>query len=210
MASSLWLHIFIAAFTSCVFQLLSDFRFGFDIGMVELRKRKEAPPAPEKPAKKASSSKLTKVKDAVTEKIEEATGGKSAASSGGIPAVGSTIDLASFGGEVETHEGTKVSLKSLVEESKAGVVLFTYPKASTPGCKCLICPIYISNEAHIQQARSRQASSAMPILLLHPPDFQSLASLPTRQSLTQLSRQSRTSRTRCFVIHHKHSSRLLE
>ena len=29
----------------------------------------------------------------------------------------------------------KTTLAKLVEESKGGVVLFTYPKASTPGCK---------------------------------------------------------------------------
>lgn len=46
-----------------------------------------------------------------------------------------TIELEGFGGEVETHDGKKVTLAQLVKESKAGVVLFTYPKASTPGCK---------------------------------------------------------------------------
>jgi len=30
-------------------------------------------------------------------------------------------------------------LKKLVEESKGGVVLFTYPKASTPGCTTQVC-----------------------------------------------------------------------
>jgi len=50
------------------------------------------------------------------------------------PQVGHSIDLEGFGGEVETHDGNKVTLAQLVEESKAGVVLFTYPKASTPGC----------------------------------------------------------------------------
>ena len=49
-------------------------------------------------------------------------------------AVGDSIDLESFGGEVETHDGKKVTLKSLVQESQNGVVLFTYPRASTPGC----------------------------------------------------------------------------
>jgi len=121
--------------------------------MVELRKRKEAPPAPEKPAKKAEKSKATasKAKEKVAqtaEKAEEAVvevvAGDSMAepttqstSSGTSSAiVGNTIDLSTFGGEIETHEGQKVTLKRLVENSKAGVVLFTYPKASTPGCKC--------------------------------------------------------------------------
>lgn len=49
--------------------------------------------------------------------------------------VGETIDLKGFGGEIETNEGEKTTLEKLVSESKSGVVLFTYPKASTPGCK---------------------------------------------------------------------------
>jgi peroxiredoxin Q/BCP len=49
--------------------------------------------------------------------------------------VGDTIDLDTFGGEIETNDGEKTTLKKLVDESKAGVVLFTYPKASTPGCE---------------------------------------------------------------------------
>lgn len=51
--------------------------------------------------------------------------------------VGGIVDLDDFGGTVSTHDGKAVSLKSLVQESKAGVILFTYPKASTPGCKSL-------------------------------------------------------------------------
>lgn len=60
------------------------------------------------------------------------------ASKGGkvdVPKSGDSIPLEGFGGEVETHDGNKVTLAKLVEESKAGVVLFTYPKASTPGCE---------------------------------------------------------------------------
>lgn len=71
--------------------------------------------------------------------VADATNGESkpaaaSASSSGPPKVGDTIDLTNFGGEVETHDGKKTSLAKLVEESKGGVVLFTYPKASTPGC----------------------------------------------------------------------------
>ncbi|EEY14508.1 peroxiredoxin DOT5 [Verticillium alfalfae VaMs.102] len=44
-----------------------------------------------------------------------------------------------FGGEIETNDGKKTTLKALVDESKAGVVLFTYPKASTPGCTTQVC-----------------------------------------------------------------------
>jgi peroxiredoxin Q/BCP len=61
------------------------------------------------------------------------------AKSAGKPNVGDMIDLEDFGGEIETNEGEQTTLKALVDASKAGVVLFTYPKASTPGCK--ICPI---------------------------------------------------------------------
>jgi peroxiredoxin Q/BCP len=125
---------------------------------VELRKRKEAPPAPVRPAKKKAPAKgkkaesektvVEKVQDTVTEQVEavkEAVVGKSngdaakpaaaVAAAGGVPKVGDTIDLSSFGGEVQTNDGEKTTLAELVEESKAGVVLFTYPKASTPGCK---------------------------------------------------------------------------
>lgn len=121
--------------------------------MVELRKRKTPPPAPVRPAKKekkapAPKSKVEKVKDVVKEKVgavKELAGKSNGESSGASvvpatgaspPKVGDTIPLASFGGEVETHEGTKTTLAKLVEQSKSGVVLFTYPKASTPGCEC--------------------------------------------------------------------------
>ncbi|KAF5869465.1 putative merozoite capping protein-1 protein [Botrytis fragariae] len=53
--------------------------------------------------------------------------------------VGETIDLKGFGGEIETNEGEKTTLEKLVSESKNGVVLFTYPKASTPGCTTQVC-----------------------------------------------------------------------
>lgn len=135
--------------------------------MVELRKRKTPPPAPVRPAKKASAPKGNKaasektvveqateavaeaaavVTDTVAEAVDttkealaDATNGanKSAAapaSKTGPPKTGDTIDLTDFGGEVETHDGEKTTLAKLVAESKGGVVLFTYPKASTPGC----------------------------------------------------------------------------
>jgi peroxiredoxin Q/BCP len=124
---------------------------------VELRKRKEAPPAPVRPAKKKAPAKGKKAdsEKTVVEQVEEAaadtveavkeavvgkSNGKSAAA-GGAPKVGDTIDLSTFGGEVETNDGDKTTLAKLVEESKGGVVLFTYPKASTPGCK--IPPLFL-------------------------------------------------------------------
>jgi peroxiredoxin Q/BCP len=54
--------------------------------------------------------------------------------------VGSVLDLDDFGGVVSTHDGRTVTLKSLVGESKAGVIIFTYPKASTPGCESQLPP----------------------------------------------------------------------
>ncbi|KAF1960130.1 AhpC-TSA-domain-containing protein [Byssothecium circinans] len=122
--------------------------------MVELRKRKTPPPQEPRPAKKkaAPKGKVAQAKAAVAEKVEavketvtgKANGEKAApastaAAAAGPPKAGDTIDLATFGGEVETHDGTKTSLAKLVEESKAGVVLFTYPKASTPGCTKQAC-----------------------------------------------------------------------
>ncbi|KAL5442753.1 hypothetical protein PMIN06_008954 [Paraphaeosphaeria minitans] len=122
----------------------------------ELRKRKTPPPAPApvKPAKaqkKAPKSKVEKVKEAIKEKVDAVKdfSGKSNGEPSGEPVVpatgaiapkaGDTIPLTSFGGEVETHEGTKTTLAELVKESKSGVVLFTYPKASTPGCTKQAC-----------------------------------------------------------------------
>ncbi|KAF3036934.1 hypothetical protein E8E12_005818 [Didymella heteroderae] len=87
---------------------------------------------------------VTEAIKATEEAVTDATDGKSkaaaaSASSAGPPKVGDTIDLANFGGEVETHDGQKTTLAKLVEESKGGVVLFTYPKASTPGCTKQVC-----------------------------------------------------------------------
>jgi thioredoxin-dependent peroxiredoxin len=106
--------------------------------MVELRKRKAAPPAPEPPAKKKAAAKAkasaTKQDDAPAKAGD--AGAKPAAANGTAPPkVGDTIALDGFGGTVETHDGRAVSLTELVEESDGGVVLFTYPKANTPGCK---------------------------------------------------------------------------
>ena len=106
---------------------------------VELRKRKAADPAPSPPAKKQSSvaKAATKVKQAIAG--TKGPKGRNAAKTNGSTAskvvVGQAIALEGFGGEIETHDGQKTTLKKLVDESKTGVVLFTYPKASTPGCK---------------------------------------------------------------------------
>lgn len=94
--------------------------------MVELRKRK-APAPPPVVEKKSKPAPKPKAADTPKEATKQAP--KSI-----VPAVGDIIDLDTFGGEIETNDGTKTTLKKLVEESKSGVVLFTYPKASTPGC----------------------------------------------------------------------------
>lgn len=106
--------------------------------MVELRKR-PAPAAPAPPAKKQASGKK---QNGVAEKavaagkadIEKVTGETTAKA----PQQGDSITLEGFGDEVEDNEGNKVTLAKLVADSKAGVVLFTYPKASTPGCTYII------------------------------------------------------------------------
>ena len=98
--------------------------------MVELRKRKA--PADTQPS--PSVKKANSIKSSTSSK-------KGASSTNGVKATankvaaGDTITIDGFGGEVETNDGEKVTLKKLVDESKSGVVLFTYPKASTPGCR---------------------------------------------------------------------------
>lgn len=118
---------------------------------VELRQRK-AHQQPAAPAVKSTGkvSKTTKAKP--LEKVKALIKGKKAgaavdtdeanakapaatASSSDGKSVGDVITLETFGGEIETNDGEKTTLKQLVDQSGSGVVLFTYPKASTPGCK---------------------------------------------------------------------------
>lgn len=119
----------------------------------ELRKRKVpatepeiAPPVTKKTTKKGPVAKvvakLAEVAEEVKEAVEEVVAPKAAPKAndnGKVKIskveVGSVIDLEDFGGEIQTHEGELTSLQKLVSESKGGVVLFTYPKASTPGCE---------------------------------------------------------------------------
>ncbi|KAI6714331.1 hypothetical protein PZA11_007822 [Diplocarpon coronariae] len=106
----------------------------------ELRKRKApaSEPAAAPPTKKKGpvAKAVAKIEEAVSPESTTKVNGATRASK---VAVGDTINLEGFGGEVETNEGVKTTLKSLVEESKGGVVLFTYPKASTPGCTTQAC-----------------------------------------------------------------------
>lgn len=97
---------------------------------VELRKRKEQATAPTTAPTAKKQGTLAKVVD----KVKEAVTGESK-----TVAVGDIVELEGFGGEVETNDGAKTTLKQLVDESSGGVVLFTYPKASTPGCTTQVC-----------------------------------------------------------------------
>lgn len=117
---------------------------------VVLRKRK-APvePAPPPPSKKKTTSaakpaasakaKAKAVPDAKA-KVSKTNGAAAAAPAETVAekvakvTVGESITLDGFGGEVETQAGEKTTLQKLVEKSEKGVVLFTYPRASTPGC----------------------------------------------------------------------------
>jgi peroxiredoxin Q/BCP len=106
---------------------------------VELRKRKAVEPAPAPPAKKKNpvAKAAAKIKEAISSpKASKASKSNGAAAAPKKVAVGDVITLEGFGGEIETNDGEKTTFKKLVDESKGGVVLFTYPKASTPGCEC--------------------------------------------------------------------------
>ncbi|GAB7365259.1 hypothetical protein MBLNU230_g6342t1 [Neophaeotheca triangularis] len=128
--------------------------------MVELRKRPAPPPAPPPAKKKATPKpKTTKEKPTVSTTTpadppaptapeeeptqtaiplnDNPTSAPSAPS--GPPNPNDTISLTDFGGEIQTNSGEKTTLASLVQASKSGVVLFTYPKASTPGCTTQAC-----------------------------------------------------------------------
>jgi thioredoxin-dependent peroxiredoxin len=111
--------------------------------MVELRKRKQPAQEPPPAKKRAAPPKKQAAKDkpSTRDQDQDQAGSKSEDSKlapshllGGdghkpeAPVVGDTLKLDSFGGELETNDGTKVTLKELVDQSKAGVVLFTYPK----------------------------------------------------------------------------------
>ncbi|KAL1863942.1 hypothetical protein VTK73DRAFT_6321 [Phialemonium thermophilum] len=111
---------------------------------VELRKRKAPPPPPEPPAKKVAKAAKSvaargKAVAGAAKPAPKANGSSAPAKTAAKPAVGDVLALDGFGGEVETNDGKKTTLKALVDESKAGVVLFTYPKASTPGCTNQAC-----------------------------------------------------------------------
>ena len=101
----------------------------------ELRKRKTPAASDPEPAPAAKKQKPVA---RVVEKVKKAAAAvakPNGSASSGKAAVGETINLEGFGSVIETNDGAKTTLKELVDESEAGVVLFTYPAASTPGCK---------------------------------------------------------------------------
>ncbi|PTB68572.1 AhpC-TSA-domain-containing protein, partial [Trichoderma citrinoviride] len=86
-----------------------------------------------------SAEEKETVKEPKEDAKEEPKEDKKKPAAAGKIAVGDVLDLEEFGGEVQTNDGEKTTLKKLVDDSKSGVVLFTYPKASTPGCTTQVC-----------------------------------------------------------------------
>jgi len=62
-----------------------------------------------------------------------------------LPKSGDIIQLDGFGGSFELTDGQTATLQNLVDISVGGVILFTYPKANTPGCECRTIPIHDSS-----------------------------------------------------------------
>ncbi|KIW12992.1 hypothetical protein PV08_08179 [Exophiala spinifera] len=143
---------------------------------VELRKR----PPPKEPATPAPAAKrgsgagaaakklADKAKAAVTGKkaapvtdvaattttksngdVVNGTGGHKP--NAGKISVGETLNLDGFGGTIQTNDGADTTLKELLDKSGAGVVIFTYPRASTPGCTTQAC-LFRDNYAPITGA----------------------------------------------------------
>ncbi|OJJ94660.1 hypothetical protein ASPACDRAFT_82473 [Aspergillus aculeatus ATCC 16872] len=109
--------------------------------MVELRKRKATTQPLETEQK---SKRILELDPASKRGPKQVTAGGALADASSdayheSPKVGETLDLNQFGGEFENHDGTKLRLKDLVDSSKSGIVLFTYPRASTPGCTKQAC-----------------------------------------------------------------------
>lgn len=187
---------------------------------VELRKRKAhqqptetAPPAKKKSTVAKAADKVKKAikgdkKSAATKaeskKAEPKTVAAPAAPAApkkadtvklGKIAPGDVIDLDGFGGEIETNDGEKTTLKKLVDESGSGVVLFTYPKASTPGCEYSLPSSDLPADAF--KARLKYASSATRMSLSPRMASPSTVSVPTVPRPTLRSRQSKSCLTRC-------------
>lgn len=106
--------------------------------MVELRKRKAAPEPEVTNKKKSGIAKVSAHK--TTDESETAGAAATTSKSSNTKSAsqpfeqGDSIDLDGFGGDILLTDGATSNLKSLVDDSVGGVVLFTYPKANTPGC----------------------------------------------------------------------------
>lgn len=159
--------------------------------MVELRKRKA--PAPP-PVVKKSKSALPKPDNANSTSQTDAPK---------VPQVDDVLDLENFGGEIETNDGSKTSLKKLVESSTSGVVLFTYPKASTPGCMCSppIDSIGVQRPSYTSpQAPSKSACFVIITPISHQLACRFMVFPPIHPKPTPLSKRSRAYPTLSFAI----------
>ncbi|KAJ5718089.1 hypothetical protein N7488_003735 [Penicillium malachiteum] len=114
--------------------------------MVELRKRKAPAPPPVVQKKPKSTKSTAKPKETTTTTTTTNANPQPPASKN--PKVDDILDLEEFGGEIQTNDGDATTLKKLLEESSGGVVLFTYPKASTPGCTKQAC-LFRDNYKHL-------------------------------------------------------------
>lgn len=108
---------------------------------VELRKRK-AVAQPAVPAKQPKKSKVDSIATKVTKAAtsgEAAPTEKPANATSSKPSVGKTLNLAEFDFAIATNDDEPTTLQKLLSASKSGIVLFTYPRASTPGCTMQAC-----------------------------------------------------------------------
>ncbi|EAS35612.3 peroxiredoxin Q/BCP [Coccidioides immitis RS] len=107
---------------------------------MELRKRKApAEPKDARATKKKADTKASAPKARESKAKAKETEKSEPSPSREPPTVGAILDLEQYQDEVQLQDATPSSLKALLESSKNGVVLFTYPKASTPGCTRQAC-----------------------------------------------------------------------
>lgn len=108
-----------------------------------------APPAEPEKADKTEEKKEEKKEEEIEEKKEDKGEEAEEKAAGRVPEEGDVLDLSQFEAEIELNDGTKTSFRKLLEESKEGVVVFTYPKASTPGCKSALFSIAKETSLHL-------------------------------------------------------------
>jgi len=102
--------------------------------MVELGECQTVP-APTTPQKKFA---LTRLFSSSSKKAEDV--GDLAATPPTLKQ-GDVINLDGFGGEFSLTDGERATLSDLLTLSVGGIVVFTYPKASTPGCELPTSPL---------------------------------------------------------------------